>query len=436
MVLRCRAAASGVTILTNKSSRAAVDLVQRLTVVGLGYIGLPTAAVFAEAGVDVVGVDVNPDIIDSVNAGNAHIVEPDLGALLRRVVENGKLRAALVPEPADAFIIAVPTPFKDGHQPDLRYLESAAAAIAPVLERGSLVIVESTSPVGSTEMLATWLAAARPDLSFPHQEGDLSDVRVAHCPERVIPGAILREVVENDRVIGGMTRGCGAAAAALYRMVVKGECHVTDAATAELAKLTENAFRDVNIALANELSIICDKLHINVWELIRMANLHPRVNILAPGPGVGGHCIAVDPWFIVSAAPAEAQLIAKARDVNDAKPGWVVEKVMAKADTLKRPVIACLGLSYKANVDDLRESPAVRIVQMLAERNAGELLLIEPHIRALPDVLTGIGAELTDFDRGLERANIVVLLVDHDAFGTVDRETIKDKIVIDTRGAW
>ena len=332
----------------------------RICVVGLGYIGLPSAAVFADNGVDVLGVDVNKDAVDSINRGEPHIVEPELDVLLRKVVSTGKLKASLTPESAEAFILAVPTPFKDGKQPDLAYVEAAAKSIAPVLKRGDLVILESTSPVGATEQLSLWLAEARPDLTFPHDAGELSDIRVAHCPERVLPGQILREVVENDRIIGGITRKCAQMAMALYKIFVSGEVHLSNARTAEMAKLTENAFRDVNIAFANELSIICEGLDINVWQLIRLANLHPRVNILSPGPGVGGHCIAVDPWFIVASDPENSKLIATARAVNDGKPHFVVEKVRAKAKRIKNPVIACLGLSYKPDVDDLRESPMHR----------------------------------------------------------------------------
>ncbi|MBV9118642.1 MAG: UDP-N-acetyl-D-mannosamine dehydrogenase, partial [Acetobacteraceae bacterium] len=333
----------------------------RVAVVGLGYIGLPTASVFAETGIDVVGVDVNARVVATINAGRPHFGEPNLDALVRRVVEAGKLRATTTAEPADAFIIAVPTPLR-GHgpnsTPDLSFAEDAARSIAPALKPGNLVVLESTVPVGTTEHLASIMAELRPDLSFPHQRGELAEVQVAHCPERVLPGRILEEVVNNARVIGGMTRRCGQRALALYKIVVRGECRVTNARTAELAKLTENAYRDVNIAFANELSLICDKLRINVWDLVGLANLHPRVNILSPGPGVGGHCIAVDPWFIVATNPEETTLIRAARLINDAKPGFVVAKVRERAAALKHPVIACLGLTYKKDVDDLRESPA------------------------------------------------------------------------------
>jgi UDP-N-acetyl-D-mannosaminuronic acid dehydrogenase len=402
----------------------------------MGYIGLPTSAVFADNGIDVIGVDVNASVVESINQGKPHIVEPELDVLVRKVVQAGRLRAVAVPEAADAFIIAVPTPFKDGHMPDLGYIEAAAKSIAPVLEKGNLVILESTSPVGATEQLSGWLAQHRPDLTFPHQAGELSDIRVAHCPERVLPGQILREVVDTARIIGGVTRKCAQAAMALYRVFVKGDIHLTKARTAEMAKLTENAFRDVNIALANELSILCDRQRINVWELIRLANLHPRVNILQPGPGVGGHCIAVDPWFIVSADPDNSRLLRTAREVNIAKPLFIVNKVKSLAAGLKEPIIACLGLSYKADVDDLRESPAIEIVEMLAEDKVGELLVVEPHVDSLPKRLSDLGLALWDFDRATDRANILLLLVDHMSFLNVDHDVVKNKIVVDTRGAW
>lgn len=411
----------------------------RISVVGLGYVGLPTAAVFAGTGIEVVGVDTDPRVVETINQGRPHFGEPDLDALVRRVVEGGKLRAAAVPEPADAVIIAVPTPLAghgDAARPDISCVEAAARSIAPVIGPGTLVIVESTIPVGTTEHVAALLAALRPDLTFPQQAGEMAQVQVAHCPERVLPGRILHEVVNNPRVIGGMTRRCAQRAASLYRIIARGECRVTNARTAELAKLAENAYRDVNIAFANELSVICDRLRVNVWELIGMANLHPRVNILQPGPGVGGHCVAVDPWFIVATNPEEARLIRTARRINDAKPGFVCAKVRERAAQLKQPVIACLGLSYKKDVDDLRESPSVGIVRRLAEERVGELLVVEPHIAAMPRELAELGLALHDFDRAIERANLVLLLVDHMSFLQVDRDMLKDKFVIDTRGAW
>lgn len=402
-----------------------------VSVIGLGYIGLPTAAVFASRKKKVIGVDVNQHAIDTINQGRIHIIEPDLDMVVQAAVAQGYLRATITPEPADAFLIAVPTPFKDDHQPDLIYIESACKAIAPVLKRGDLVILESTSPVGATEQMTAWLAETRPDLSFPQQAGEESDIRVAHCPERVLPGHVLRELVQNDRVIGGMTPKCSEAAVALYKTFVQGECIITNARTAEMCKLTENSFRDVNIAFANELSMICDDAGVNVWELISLANRHPRVNILQPGPGVGGHCIAVDPWFIVSQNPQTARLIKTAREVNDAKPHWVIEKVKVKAERFKKPVIGCLGLTFKANIDDLRESPALEIVRELIAANIGEVMTCEPNCADAK-----LDFQLYSLKEVLTQADIMVVLVDHTEFKKIDIGLLKEKVVIDTRGIW
>lgn len=409
-------------------------MTRSLTVLGLGYVGLPTAAVFADAGMDVCGVDVNADAVASINAGRPHIVEPNLEALLRRVVEAGKLRASTEVSATDVYAIAVPTPFREGKAPDLTYVRQAAEMIAPVLGHGALVILESTSPVGATEQLSHWLADLRPDLRFPHTAGDLAQVQIAHCPERVLPGKVLHEVVHNDRVIGGMTRHCAARALAFYQLAVRGTCHVTDARTAEMAKLTENAYRDVNIAFANELSLVCHRLDIDPWELIAMANKHPRVNILNPGPGVGGHCIAVDPWFIVHSAPDEARLIRTAREINDGKPGWVADRVADAASAVQAdcPVIACLGLAYKPDVDDLRESPSIEVVRQIAARDLGEVLVVEPFVSTLPDSLPGV--VLADFDDALARAHIIVFLTGHSAFRTVRLSDLDGKTVIDSCG--
>ncbi|HCR1751551.1 UDP-N-acetyl-D-mannosamine dehydrogenase [Pseudomonas aeruginosa] len=415
---------------------------QTISVIGLGYIGLPTAAVFASRQKKVIGVDVNQAAVDTINRGEIHIVEPDLDMVVHAAVTEGYLRASTSPEPADAFLIAVPTPFKHEHEPDLTFIEAASKSIAPVLKKGDLVILESTSPVGATEQMARWLAEFRPDLTFPQTHGETSDIRVAHCPERVLPGHVLRELVENDRVIGGMSEKCSEAASRLYKIFVKGECIITNARTAEMCKLTENSFRDVNIAFANELSIICDKLDINVWELIRLANRHPRVNILQPGPGVGGHCIAVDPWFIVSKTPDEAKLIRSAREVNDYKPFWVLEKIkLAVADVLqKQPEktardvsIACFGLAFKANIDDLRESPAIAIAQQVVASHPGRVLVVEPNIEELPEKFS-VNLTLASADSAMQVADVVVLLVDHKEF----REIIPHprQLVVDTRGLW
>lgn len=411
-----------------------------ISVIGLGYIGLPTAAMFASRKVKVIGVDVNIQAVNTINRGEIHIVEPDLDIVVHAAVTNGLLRATTTPEPADAFFIAVPTPFcGDDHTPDLSYIEAAARAIAPVLQRGNLVVLESTSPVGTTEQLAEWLAQARPDLTFPQAAGEASDIRIAHCPERVLPGKVMQELIHNDRVIGGMTPKCSEAAVALYKIFVDGECVVTNARTAEMAKLTENSFRDVNIAFANELSIICDKLDINAWELIALANRHPRVNILQPGPGVGGHCIAVDPWFIISKTPEEAQLIRTAREVNDAKPAWVLEKIHAEISAwlLERPTksavdvtVALYGLTFKPDIDDLRESPAIEIARTLSRDHAGPLLVVEPNISVLPPSLSHYS--LVDFDKA-SSAHVHVMLVDHNAFKSSPSPVGR---IVDTKGAW
>ena len=395
---------------------------ETISVVGMGYIGLPTAAAFASRKKKVIGVDVNQQTVDTINRGEIHIVEPDLDMVVHAAVTEGYLRATTVPEPADAFLIAVPTPFKGDHEPDLSYIEAASKAIAPVLKPGDLVILESTSPVGATEQMAKWMADSRPDLTFPQSKGENSDIRIAHCPERVLPGQVMRELIENDRVIGGLTPKCSEAAAHLYKTFVKGECVITNARTAEMAKLTENSYRDVNIAFANELSIICDKLDINVWELIQLANRHPRVNILQPGPGVGGHCIAVDPWFIVDSAPEEARLIKAARVVNDRKPEKVLEVIDKAAELFRNshgrePVIACLGLAFKANIDDLRESPSVHIAHQLKQTYGGELLFVEPNLSDHQQF------ELTDYADACAKADIICTLVAHEEFKNIMQES-------------
>ena len=407
---------------------------KKVSVIGLGYIGLPTAAVIASRGIEVIGIDVSEKAVEIINQGKVHIVEPDLDMVVQAAVTMGKLRASLTPEPADAFMIAVPTPFKDEHKPDLSFIQKAAEAIAPVLEKGNLVILESTSPVGATEKLSQWLQELRPDLHFPGQTSQEPNMYVAHCPERVLPGRVLEELVSNDRIIGGMSDKCAEKAIELYKVFVRGDCISTNARTAEMAKLTENSFRDVNIAFANELSIICDELKINVWELIALSNRHPRVNILSPGPGVGGHCIAVDPWFIVDSAPESARIIRTAREINDSKPQYVVNKVKAAADEFKRPVIACLGLAFKPDIDDLRESPALDITHNLASMNIGEILAVEPNIQQLPEKLAEKDVELVSLTAALERANVLLVLVDHKAFKALSINDVNTKVVVDTRG--
>lgn len=409
---------------------------KKVSVIGLGYIGLPTAAVLAAHNVHILGVDISQVAVETINAGKIHIVEKDLDELVQKVVQSGHLKATTQPEPADAFMIAVPTPFKDGHKPDLSYVEAASRSIAPVLQKENLVVLESTSPVGTTEEMSIWLADARPDLTFPHQIGEKADVQIAYCPERVLPGRILEELIDNDRVVGGLSQKATEMAITLYKTFVKGECIATNARTAEMSKLTENAFRDVNIAFANELSLISDQLSIDVWELIALANRHPRVNILQPGPGVGGHCIAVDPWFIVDKTPEQAKLIRTAREVNDYKPKYVVEQILEAIKDIENPVIACLGLAYKPNIDDLRESPAMEVVMELAKAQAGTLLLSEPNIKEIP--LSLRNRDGVFFENNLkdifERAEIILVLVGHNEYKEIDEKIFDGKTLIDAVG--
>jgi UDP-N-acetyl-D-mannosaminuronic acid dehydrogenase len=417
-----------------------------ISIIGLGYIGLPTAAVFASRKQKVIGVDVIQDTVDIINAGKVHIVEPGLELMVEECVKSGFLRAVTSPEPADTFLITVPTPFlkhisEDSlPKPDLSYVESASRSVAKVLKKGDVVILESTSPVGTTEKMAKWLAQERPDLTFPQSHGSTSDIRIAYCPERVLPGNVINELITNDRVIGGMTERCSEAAIQVYSSFVEGNCVTTNARTAEMTKLTENASRDVGIAFANELSVICDDQNIDVWELIRLANLHPRVSILQPGPGVGGHCIAVDPWFIVDRSPNHSKLIKAARNVNNQKPQWVVDKVkLSIADILlKNPSksscdisIACYGLAFKPNIDDLRESPALLIAKKIIEIHSGAVLLVEPNITSLPESLKK--GQLSDLDKSIEEADLHLLLVDHSDFY---RRLPTSGVIIDTRGIW
>ena len=398
---------------------------EKISVFGLGYIGLPTAAMFASYKIEVVGVDINKTTVETINRGDIHIVEPDLDIAVHAAVTEGLLRATTTPETAQAFLIAVPTPFLgENHDPDLSFIKNAALAIASVLEKGNLVILESTSPVGATEQMADWLAEARPDLSFPQSHGESSDIRIAHCPERVLPGKVIRELVSNDRVIGGMTQRCSDMATRLYKTFVTGECvTASNTRVAEMAKLTENSFRDVNLAFANELSVICDRQEIDVWELISLANRHPRVNILQPGPGVGGHCIAVDPWFVVSSSPDEAKLIRTAREVNDEKPDWVLDRIEQAIKNFldAHPTrnasdvrVACYGLTFKADIDDLRESPSLRIVEKLVAQNRYQILVTEPHLLEPPQHLQGI--RFVSHEDALSGADIHVMLVAHSAF--------------------
>lgn len=396
---------------------------KKICVLGLGYIGLPTASILATKGFSVLGVDINRMVVDTINRGDIHIVEPDLDILVKSAVNSGNLKAASEPQEADVFILAVPTPFKEGKRPDLTYVEASTDAIIPYLKKGGLVILESTSPAGTTELIAARIAE-----KTGFKPGD--DFFAAHCPERVLPGRILKELVDNDRIIGGINKASAEAAKELYSSFVSGKIFLTDCKTAELAKLVENAFRDVNIAFANELSLICDHLNINVWELIELANRHPRVNILQPGPGVGGHCIAVDPWFIVDSAPEQARLIRTGREVNDSKPHFVVEKIKKEAQKLKAPVIGCLGLTYKNDVDDIRESPSMEIVRELVKEKVGTVLACDPYVKELD------GFKLHPLEKVFRDSDIIVLLVNHKEFSEIDRELLKEKVIIDTRGVW
>jgi UDP-N-acetyl-D-mannosaminuronic acid dehydrogenase len=411
-------------------------------VIGLGYIGLPTSVVVARAGLNVIGVDINRATVEAVNAGRCPIEEPHLPKALAELVGKGLIKAATAPAAGDVFIIAVPTPFTGGYKPDLAYVEAATRSIAPILRKGNLVIVESTIPVGVTEMVARWIEGLRPDLTCARRGDETSsDILVAHCPERVLPGQMLKELVENDRVIGGVNRQSARAGQAFYQSFVTGKCLTTDARTAELCKLTENSFRDVNIAFANELSDICEDFGIDVWELIGLANHHPRVNILKPGPGVGGHCIAVDPWFIVSALGEKARLIREARWINSGRPRQVVRKILDKVAAGGVRSIGCFGLAYKPDVDDLRESPAVEIVEYLSKelhlRGGGiELLVSEPFVQKLPHELEEAhGVTLVETGKALG-ADLLVMLVDHKLFHIVPEARLAGKTIIDTRGIW
>lgn len=409
---------------------------EQVVVVGLGYIGLPTAAVIARTGTQVLGIDVSDAVVASVNQGKVHIEEVDLDGLVQGVVARGLLRAATELEPADSFVIAVPTPLRDGQRPDIGYVLDAARAIAPVLAPGNLLILESTSPIGTTQRVAEEIARTRPDLKVPgHCEGQ-ADIFIAYCPERVLPGRILIELVNNDRVIGGMTPRCARRAMAFYRRFVRGECVTTTASAAEMVKLVENSYRDVNIAFANELSMIADQLGINVWDVITLANRHPRVNILQPGPGVGGHCIAVDPWFLVDGAPETARIIRIAREVNDTKAHYVLERAAELIASHPGKNAGCLGIAFKPNIDDFRESPALEVATGLAERFGDRIRVVEPYTESLPAQIAAHGAQLCALDDALDSCDILILLVDHDLFKTVPASERADKVIYDTRGIW
>ncbi len=409
-----------------------------IAVIGMGYIGLPTATVLATRGIQVTGVDINPRIVEAISRGEAPFVEPDLAVAVSGAVAMGRLTMSRDVPDVDAYIIAVPTPFNPDHSADLSYVQAAAEQVAPHLRPGAIVVLESTSPPGTTDKVSRWIGALRPDLKMPHDAGSIADIYVAHCPERVLPGRIMIEMITNNRVVGGLTNRCAERAATIYRVFSQGEILLTDAGSAEMAKLVENAYRDVNIAFANELSLIAESLRLDVWEIIRLANQHPRVKILAPGPGVGGHCIPVDPWFIVSAAPELARLIRTAREVNDHKPHHVAEQVIAKAQRFRSPSIACLGLTFKANVDDIRESPAIEVVGLIAQALPEvEILLADPYVDTVPPRLTSnANLRMAGAGEAVDRADIIVLLVEHDAFKSLRHTRHNGKVVYDTRGAW
>jgi len=409
----------------------------KVCIVGLGYIGLPTAAVIARSGMDVLGVDIDEAVVETINRGEIHIEEVDLDALVQAVVRDGSLRAATAPEHADVFVIAVPTPFaKDGHHtPDVSYVMAATRAVAKMLRPGDTVILESTSPVGTTEEMRDVIAAERPELRLPGKS-DNADIAIAYCPERVLPGKIIQELVHNDRSIGGITPECAEQAAGFYRRFVRGECIVTDARSAEMTKLVENAYRDVNIAFANELSIVADAMGLDVWEVIKLANRHPRVNILQPGPGVGGHCIAVDPWFIVHGAREETPLIQTARGVNEGKIRHVIARATALVEAHPGAKVACLGLAFKANIDDFRESPARLVSATLARKFGSRICVVEPHTDTLPIEYEGTGATKIDLDTALATCGVLIVLVDHDVFKQVPLEKRAGLQVYDTRGIW
>ena len=397
-----------------------IDQNTKICVIGLGYIGLPTAAVLGSRGYKIHGVEINPKAVEIINSGKAHIVEPDLDILVRGVVTTGNLKAHTEPAEADIFMICVPTPLASNNKPELDYVWSATKSIVPFLKKGNLIILESTSPPGTTEMIE--------EIVIQQSNFEKGDVFFAHAPERVLPGRILREVVENDRIIGGIDEASTEKTCEFYSSFVTGALLKTHCRTAETAKLVENAFRDTNIAFANELSILSDRLNLDVWELIRLANHHPRVNILNPGPGVGGHCIAIDPWFLVDCDPEVTRLIRTAREVNNAKPQWVVERIVAQAEKFKNPTIACLGLAYKPDIDDLRESPAVAIVRELQSRDLGKLMIVEPNLQKHNSF------ELANLDDALAAADIVLILVGHKSFLSISPTKLAEKIIIDTCG--
>lgn len=414
----------------------------KISVIGLGYIGLPTAAILASKNLSVFGVDKNINVVKKIRDGSISFAEPNLNDLVKDVIDNGYLKVQSEPIEADIYIIAVPTPLGRNNKPDISYIKAASLSIAPFLKKGDLIILESTSPVGTTEKVIKWISRAQSKLTFPtyNQENVDFDISFAYCPERVLPGNILDELITNNRIIGGVTKKCSEMAHRVYKSFVKSECYLTDSRTAELCKLVENSFRDVNIGFANELSLICDKLDIDVWGLIKLANYHPRVNILNPGPGVGGHCIAVDPWFIVDKAKDESKIIQTARLVNDSKPDFVINKINSCVENLNKKKsdikIASLGLAFKANIDDLRESPALEIASKIQNMKFLKHFIVEPNIRKKPDIEPLSDSELVSINDAIKESDILVLLVDHDDFKRIDPNLLSNKEIVDTRGIW
>ncbi|MDD7385350.1 MAG: UDP-N-acetyl-D-mannosamine dehydrogenase [Actinomycetaceae bacterium] len=413
---------------------------KRLVVVGLGYIGLPTAVVLADSGWQVMGVDVSDRTIDYVRKGKVPFVEPGFDEVLKASVDSGRLTVQKDTPKADIYIVCVPTPFKEGHELDSTYIDAAVDAIIPQLEGDELMVLESTSPPGTTEAMAERVLAARPDLSMDGSDGR-PIVYFAHAPERVLPGRIMIEMRENDRIIGGLTPEATKRVAELYESFNKGRVITTDARTAEMAKLTENAFRDVNIAFANELSVLCEKLGIDVFELIELSNHHPRVNILQPGTGVGGHCIAIDPWFIVSTVPEESKLIHMARDVNDAKPYWVLdhlESALNEKNIESGAKIALLGLAYKPNIDDLRESPSLKIAKEAAEKYPQHTILaVEPYVEAAPEAIAHYpNVRFASPEEAVADADVIVLQVAHDQFKDLKPQANANATILDPIGLW
>nr|BET44704.1 MAG: UDP-N-acetyl-D-mannosamine dehydrogenase [Candidatus Aschnera chinzeii] len=415
---------------------------KNISVIGLGYVGLSIAASFANKKQTVLGIDNNQNIINMLNQGKIHIHEPQLKNKVQKAIKNGYLQLFRKPQLSDVYLIAVPTPFKNKYIPNIDYIINVINTIAPLLKKGNLIIVESTIPVGTTDKIAQLLAKIRTDLTFP-QHSKHSDINIAYCPERVLPGDIMNEIIKNDRIIGGMTTQCSKHASKLYKIILEGHYIYTNHKTAEICKLVENSYRDVNIAFANELAYICEKENINVWEVINLANRHPRVNILQPGPGVGGHCIAVDPWFIITKYQKIAKLIHTARNINNQKPLYVAKhiKMVFKNYKIKtnkaanKIIIACFGITYKADIDDIRESPSIKIIEKLTIWHKGPIYIIEPNIHNMPKSLNK-NCQLVSIDTAIKYADIIVFLVDHKEFKCINKDNISQQCIIDVKGIW